>query len=483
MDLSVLSPFLVLGMGGLLAFAVASRREARPRDRALVAMAWGPGLAAGLLSLTSFAGLVLGLGSPGRGVLLGVLVAPIPVAWWLIRGVRGARDGRRQIDGAGPGTVGIGTFALASFAVAYAWTFGRWLGHRPLGSFDGMAIWTYRALQWYRSGDAFPAVLGALLESKPGYPLLLPGLIASEFTLWGGETTVIPVATGWLFVVTVAAATMLAVIRHAPVGAALAATSLLLSTPVVWRWAFAQSADLALASLTVTAALGLVDLLDRGGRASAPAWLVGFFLGLMVWTKNEGLILALVLVVVTAIATAAGRRRLGWSRWAALALGSLPAVTATAIVKLGWAVGGEAQRYLDAGLWARLIDPTRWREIAVAFLSRPVPLSGDTLWGGTLVLLVALAALAVLRPGRGRRTETALLYGVPVVVAVAIDAAIYLITPEPLEWHLRTSLDRLLLQLLPLAVVAVFVGAFGETPEPVAAEERSPAPSAPAEVP
>jgi hypothetical protein len=49
-------------------------------------------------------------------------------------------------------------------------------------------------------------------------------------------------------------------------------------------------------------------------------------------------------------------------------------------------------------------------------------------------------------------------FGLPVVVVAAIDATIYLATPEPVAWHLRTSLDRLLLQLLPIATVAAFVG-------------------------
>jgi len=53
MDASILIPAMVLGLGSLLALAVAGRREPRPFDRVLVSLAWGPGLAAGIESHTT----------------------------------------------------------------------------------------------------------------------------------------------------------------------------------------------------------------------------------------------------------------------------------------------------------------------------------------------------------------------------------------------------------------------------------------------
>ena len=460
MDASILVTIGVFGAGGVLAFAIVGSRERTGIDRLLASLAWGPGLAAGLLSLVSFFGLAIGLGQIGRSGLLVVLaVAPL-VAWWATRrtpspSLSSFPDGQR-------GGLGVwsGVVALALLAVGYGWASLRWFADRPLGSFDGMGIWTYRALQWFRSGEAFPETLGMMLESKPGYPLLLPGLVGSEFTLWGGESTIIPIATGWFFVVSVAAVCILSVKRWASLSIALAAAALLLSTPLVWRWAFAQCADLALASFTLAAAYGLCEIGTRRRQESTPSWLVGLFLGLMVWTKDEGLFLAIILLAVAVL-----RARLGGGRpqnrgWLGVAVGALPGLVATGVLKIAWVSSGEAQRYLDAEIWSRLTDPGRWRSVAAAFAERLVPWSGEGLWGGTLVVLLALSIVVIWRRPKAGAGLGAALYGVPAVLAAGFFAAAYLLTPEPLEWHLRTSLDRLLMQLLPLAVVAVFA-AFG----------------------
>jgi hypothetical protein len=473
-DVSVLVVVAVLGAGMGLADTVVGRREASRGERLLAAAAWGPGMIAGLLSLTAFASLVVGLGAAGRPTLL-ASVAAAAIGAAVLHRVRPAHGPPAPRPGTGGHwTTAAGWLVLAAVTLGVGWSFLRWLALRPLGSWDGMGIWTYRALQWFRAGDAFPGVLRLLVESKPGYPLLLPGLVAAELTLWGRETTVIPVATGGLFVVGAAAATALAVSRRAPAALAPAAAALLLSTPMVWQSAFAQGADLALASLAVVAALGLADLVDRGrSGAPAPAWLVGLVLGLMVWTKDEGAILATLLAGTAVVVSRVARRPLGPSGWLGIGAGAAPGIVATAVLKTSWTTGGEVGRYLVPELWSRLADPSRWQTVASAFAARLVPGSGEALWGATVVLLVGLAAVALARRPAPAAAVAAALFGLPVVLALAADAAIYLITPDPLEWHLRTSLDRLGLQLLPLAIVAVMVALGDEDQDRAAA----PAPS------
>jgi hypothetical protein len=466
-DASIVVVLGVLGAGCLLADATVGRGEVTLVERLLADLAWGPAIVAGLLSLTGFASLAVGLGQAGRGTLLAALAVAGLVA-------AAKRRSRPPLDASPPRSSAasdrdalLSWTAVVAVTAGYGWSFLRWLSQRPLGSWDGMGIWTYRALQWFRAGDAFPSTIGLLVESKPGYPLLVPGLVTAELTLWGAETTVIPVATGWFWVLAAAAATALAVARRAPAAVAPAAAALLLSTPMVWNAAFGQGADLAVAALAVVAALGLGDLVVGDRPASAPAWLIGLVLGLMVWTKNEGAILASLLVVVAA-AVARGRltRRPRWTDWLGLAIGAVPGIAATVVLKTLWATSGEVERYLAPDLWSRLADPSRWQTVAGAFASRLVPWNGEALWGGTLVLLGGLAALAVVRRPAGGAAVAAALFGAPVLLSLAIDAGIYLITPEPLEWHLRTSLDRLGLQLLPLAVVAVLGGLVVSDPEP-----------------
>ena len=468
MDLSIVVPFLLLVVGSVLAAGVVGRGESGAAARVLTGLAWGPGIVAGVLSLLTFFGTAVGSGPPGSGGLAASLVAAAAVVW---------AAGRHRAGMPTPHPV-VGDRRLvrrswwwgvpAVFVAVYGWMLLRWLSARPLGSYDAMGIWTYRALQWFRAEEAFPETLRLMVESKPGYPLFLPGLVTAQYSLWGGETVVIPAATGGLFLVGLGAMLGVAVRRDAGPAVAAAVVALVLSTPVVWWAAFFQGADLPLAYLTLSAAFGLTELMRRGQSAAVPPWLVGFFLGLMVWTKNEGSVLAAAILVVAGIASLRAPREIedgvggDWRRIAGgLALGALPGILATVILKIAWAPAGEAQRFLSDGLFERLVEPGRWVEVGAAFACRLVPGSADATWGGSALLLACAVALVVARPGVGALNRTGWVFLGAAASALACFFVVYLITPDPLEWHLRNSLDRLLLQVFPLAAVGVAVSAAG----------------------
>lgn len=479
MDLSLVVPVLVLIVGCLLAFTVVGRRQPRVVDRIAGSLAWGPGIAAGILSLGSYFSATVKFHQPRSGVFFAITLALVFLATVAASRARGGdsaplplNEPRRDSDS--QWNVAPGWVALVALAAGYGWTFVRWLDSRPLGSYDAMAIWTYRALQWFRSGEGFPETVGLLVEGKPGYPLLVPGLMVSQFSLWGHESTVIAVATGWFFVLGLGAVTFVAVGQWAASWVAPAAVALILSTPMVWRSTFDQSADLPLAYLTLATAAGLADFVcsshrprksaGEAGRFIAggmgrtvPPWLTGFFLGLMVWTKNEGMVLALILVAVFAVGAGIHHRGFELRGWIAMAFGSLPGVVATVSFKNLWVATGEIDRYLGPGLVSRLTDPTRWWEVAAAFAEHLTPGSGEVLWGGTWLALAGSLVIGIVRRGSRGCGRAALFYGAAFGLCLGFDIAAYLMTPEPLSWHLRTSLDRLLLQIVPLAVVAVFV--------------------------
>ncbi len=456
MDPSLIVPLAVLTLGCILAWSITGSSRQEGLSRVAVWLAWGPGLAAGLVSLAGFYSLFLGFGRLGRPVLTAILVAAGVVAILMARKPSSPADStaaaepRRWWDHAG-------WVAVVCLALGQIWNYSIWVAYRPLGLYDGMAIWTYRALQWTRSGDEFPQVVRLMAESKPDYPLLLPGLITGQFTLWGGESVAIPIATGWFFLIGLAAATFIAVERWSTGPHAALAVALLLATPMIWQMAFAQSADIAVTYLVLAAAHGLVEMISGADRRNTPPVLIGVFLGLLVWTKNEGLILALVLVSIAAIATRVRHIDGPRKRWALVAVGALPGIAATVAFKQCWVGPGEVGRYLRPEAASLLADPSRWADVGWAFVGRLVPVSAGVSWGVTWIALILLLAIGAARR-RGSSVGWPWVYYLLVFLTMLIaDAGIYLITPEPLGWHLRTSLDRLLLQIMPLFLAAVFI--------------------------
>jgi hypothetical protein len=83
-----------------------------------------------------------------------------------------------------------------------------------------------------------------------------------------------------------------------------------------------------------------------------------------------------------------------------------------------------------------------------------------TLWnigGGPLNLIGVLALYGILVGGSGSRAPGLWMIGLVILFQLAAYFAIYLVTPHDLEWHLKTSFNRLILHILPLALLLFFL--------------------------
>jgi hypothetical protein len=99
---------------------------------------------------------------------------------------------------------------------------------------------------------------------------------------------------------------------------------------------------------------------------------------------------------------------------------------------------------------ARMFDPTRHLAIVTAFLTEGIQL----IQGFAVAIPLAFALLGRRRvPADGSFTLAAAVIGLMVTAYYMA----YLVTPYDVSWHMATSLDRLLLQLWPMTVFAVFL--------------------------
>ncbi len=449
-------PAFVALVGGLVVAALLSGRLL-PAPRWHFAAALGPAVGLGTLSLAYFGWRLVG--APG--------VAFAPLAWAGLAAAGGAAllrirraprlpaAARHSPDVWSRVTVVL-LLAIVVFTLAAGVVFTRQL---PLGRFDAWAIWTARARLLHRAEE--PAVVFSLLRrAHPDYPLLVPGSLAAQFAMFDSESPRIPQATGALFLLAAAAATALAVRSvGAHPGWAATAAALWLATPMAQWWGFAQCADIPLAYLIVVAATLLALQLPSERPTSIPPALAGFTLGLLPWAKNEGLVLAALLgglFAIGALPSTDGRRRL-----LAVAIGALPGFLAVALLRLAWAPNTDLGHFVG-GVFERLVDPTRWPIVLAAFGERLAPGRGWTEWG--IVWVIAAVALLVgWRARSGRGPALAFLHA-SLAAAWVAWLAVFVGTPQDLDWQIRTALDRLLLQLLPLTLAAAFGGLAGATP-------------------
>lgn len=414
---------------------------------AIVALPLGLGLTSALafLWIATSRPLVGTAGEVGLELLLAALVS---VAWWL---------GRRRHDGLqvalasvprpGPLLAGLGSLAL----VVGLWRLVRvWLVatyRHPGGDWDALAIWNLKArfLFWPEGWDR--ALSPEIAWSHPDYPMLLPAFVARTWIWLGDRTWVVPAATSLLFLLLAVALATVSACRLRGWGPALVAGVLVCGIAHT-SLGFNQYADMPLALYFLAANVLLLEGAHRPG-SRGPLVLAGLAAGAMVWTKNEGWAMLAALLASEAVVAWRDRLQLREVRTRALAFGAglLPLAGTTVLFKLTLA---PANDLVDGVAWGGLVDPGRLGAILGG-------VSGALLSYGPFRLPLAVALLALVLvlgvavPPALRSAATALAVRLPLVLAAYCAA--FAVTPYPLEWHLSTTLERLLSQLLPSVVL------------------------------
>ena len=449
-QLAVLIPSLVLYLALRRPWGTGSA----PLSRASVASI-APALGIGLASCLYFFLLIAGLSA--RSVLR------IDAGLWLIAllvfGVDGWRRSRRFVPGSAPQIPQVktdraallmtaaGGIALAALAVTAFWL------HRSLrlhGEWDAWAIWNLRARAILRGAPDWTSVFSnAIAWSNVDYPVLVPVTIARLWAYEGAETTLIPALVALTFFAsTVATVSVLVGQTRGWVSGWLSGAVLVAPHTYVFQGS-CQCADVPIAQF-ILIAVSCGAIARQTGKDGALLMVVaGSAAGLAAWTKNEGQLLLLILLLAIGTWPAGTRSRILYR----FGVGAAVPLAALAWFKLQMA----PSNYLFtgaaiAGLNDRLFDTGRWALIWTAVGER-LPAWGE-LPGGALLIL-ALAVLLTVRVDR--RAIRQFGFGLAVIALMMTGYVfVYAITPQPLQWQISTSFDRLVTQLWPALVWAGF---------------------------
>lgn len=432
----------------LLGLALVVLLLGRPSDasgRALVAALALP-LGLGATSLLRFAWLLgPGAEAAGFGVAALAVAGALAGLGWRVRGRGSAPRPPCSTTSAPPWAWGLAAAVIVAATLGLA----AYAATHPHGRWDAWMIWNLRARFLLRAGEGWRDALSPLLPwSHPDYPLGLPLVVEALWRGLGRETVLAPIGVAMAYSLSTAAVlgAGAAVVRGPWITPT--ALALVLGSGELLKQGASQYADVPLACLFLVALVGLVLHERSAAQPGSRRWLLlaGAAAGLAAWTKNEGLLFALVLPAGVVVA---GRRRgaralAGELTW--LAVGALPAVLALAWFKATLAPPNDlvAGQGLEATL-GRALAPDRWatilRHTIAELIKHPV------------YLLAGWLALAGVTPGA--RRDPALQGAVAVLSLLGLGyLGVYVVTPLPLEWHLDTSLSRLLVQLWPGAVWA-----------------------------
>lgn len=352
------------------------------------------------------------------------------------------------------------------------------LVRRPPVAWDARSIWWFHA-SWIDGGaGAFRDALAnpALAFSHPDYPPLAPATIAGAWSLSSGSG--LWVAQVVTTVLTLSAVAVLAyAVRHlvpsvAPMVARLVALGVALG---VWSVASYGVAGGYVDHLWAAALAAAVVLLVVGGHVLAPDGSVGdddvlahgtlalaaVLMAVAALTKNEGLVATVIVAVVFTVRARRHLRRAAWI-WVPVLAGVAWSLVARAFGATSDLSASPRIGQLARGDLAPLerIEPT---------LSKLAGQAGWLLLAAAVVSVIGAVAL-----GDRRRALGLVPVRWPWAVVVAYTVALvgtYVISPYDIGWHLATSIDRVsvLLVLVALAIVASWV-LVAVAPEPGASD-------------
>jgi hypothetical protein len=201
----------------------------------------------------------------------------------------------------------------------------------------------------------------------------------------------------------------------------------------------------------LAAALGLSALLFG---VLAPRNRENFILGLVcalacAWTKNEGLVLAMILFAAMAARSVIALP--SWSLRRAVRSPHLRAIAATTGVALLWAFTVRAR-----GIRSDLTGTAAGRQPVHRFVVLAGPLRGHL---ELLLIALILSALVVIWAPPGRERTHLLIAWVATLGDLAAVIAVYVFGPQEIHWWITTSLDRTMMFFRATALALIVMAA------------------------
>lgn len=344
----------------------------------------------------------------------------------------------------------LGVLAVCTAAAAFSYL--ETVQHTPHGTFDAYAIWNLRARHLLSAADWRTAFSPALnWKAHADYPLLIPLSAAVSWGWLGQQTVRTPMLLAGLWTWGTLGLLFSALWAQRGAAAASLGALVVVSSPLLIWVGSNQTADMAVAFFLL-AAMAAAWLAARRGWPAGMLALVGLCAALAAWAKNEGIVFGLGALALGA-AVSLRTRHPRWVGW--LAAGAALPVLALLLFKGIVAPPGDLFAQGMGDILAKLADPARYGAVWRG-LVETLPQVGA--WH----VLLVYSALTARRLSRAEAQVGWV--GLAVWGAAAAAALmIYVITPHPQVWHLKYSLDRVLFQLFPAAVL--WMGLAARPPE------------------
>lgn len=319
------------------------------------------------------------------------------------------------------------------------------------GGWDAWQTWNLLARFIYRGGDKWIAAINDLsVFHHPDYPLLIPASVARLWQYAGGESQFAPICIAGMFLfASIGLLFAVVTLTKGRNAGCLAAIVLMSSTNYLVLGAY-QYADIPIGFfyLSVVSLILFQDLFTKNYYISL---LAGVMAGFGCWTKNEGILflLAVISIRIILMITRGSKKTTGAQLWYFL-VGAGMVLTVFLYFKCKVAPGVDLfMKQSMTGMCSKFTSPSRYLQVLTAFVN--TTLNTNPLFFIMLIFPLFSLVSVKLKVNDGLFTAIAVM-----VMMYAGYLGFYIVTPYDLDMHLSTSLSRLLMQLWPAFILAIF---------------------------
>ena len=328
-------------------------------------------------------------------------------------------------------SAGLYVFVLRSF-------------REPHGQWDAWAIWNVHARVLFRAGTDWQSFYSHIISN---YPLLLPSCVARVWTYGRSDALAGPALMAFLFSAACVGLLFAALSAFRHTTAARLSLLALLGTPFFLLHGASQYADIPLAFFFLSAVVLLALHEETSNAVFLP--LAGLAAAMAGWTKNEGLFFLAVTAIALILKRLMQKKIKPLTKEMLLFVaGALPVLALILFFKTAFLFDkGSPFIKPAASLAETLLDLSRHVLVIKALTMKILTLGKG--WVGVPVLLIAYVAAK-------RSFAPSWLWLFPTGM-IAGYYFVFVTTPYDLTWLLDLSLERLLIQLWPMALFVYFM--------------------------
>ncbi len=318
--------------------------------------------------------------------------------------------------------------------------------NNPFGDWDAWSFWNFRARFLVNAGDTWRDIYAYGIQAK--HPWLLPHWTVFGWAMLGAESNAFPCLSAQLFTLVVIATVFFAVFALVgQIGASLLASVWLLSIPYFMIHGISQYADILMAGLIAINMMLLLRL--RNAVSIQQAITLGLMLGIMCFTKDEGLVAAVIMFFLIGHLLPSFSKN---KQFYVPCLLSIGAIGVGVVFQKVWM--WPAPQGVNSIDWGHLLDMGRW----VFILKYFVKVFTHYLYGGVVLIPILLLVMSIYR----RWDEASAVMVKFLLIFISVFYLLYVLVRQDLEWRLWTTAYRLTFQLLPLSIIVLFYRIFAK---------------------